>query len=122
MARNGIKSGGKDFKLGHDIKSPGRPKIPEDVKQSMQLNQATIVRIFNDLNGMTPEELKAKAANPLTNVFEHLVIAILKFGIQKGDQNRLAFVLDRVVGKPKETVHHEGDVGFKVVVENYIKK
>jgi hypothetical protein len=95
---------GVKFKPGHDIVSPGRPPIPEDVKEAKALNQVTVVRIFNELNHMTADELKERASDPKTTIFEHLVIAVLKKGVQMGDPNRAEFILNRIIGKPKESL------------------
>ena len=117
----GFKTGGRDFKKGHSAPGPGRPSVSKELKATRQLNSSELVRILNELVHADKETLIAKTKDPKTTVFELIICSILKNAYDKGDQQRINFILDRLVGKVKEQVEHSSD-GFKVILEDYLSK
>jgi hypothetical protein len=99
----GRKTGGNDFKDGNPG-GPGRPTTPDEVKLARSMNQVELSRILNDLIYCSKDELKAKLSEPSISVFELAIGSIIKNAVEKGDQTRIAFLLERLVGKPKETI------------------
>jgi hypothetical protein len=116
----GKKTGGKDFYKGQPG-GPGRPPLPEDIKKARELNKDELTRVLNDFIYLSKGEIEEKILNSSTPMLELLVASILKKGIDFGDHMRLSFLLDRLVGKVKEVVEHEGE-GFRVIVEDYTGK
>jgi len=49
---------------------------------------------------MSKESLEKSASNPKLSTLDHIVISILNNAIKFGDQNRIEFLLNRIVGKP----------------------
>ena len=119
----GRKTGGRDFYKGHKLTppGPGRPAVTPEIKATRQLNTQELVRILNELVHADKETLIAKTKDPKTTVFELIICSILKNAYDKGDQQRISFILDRLVGKVKEQVEHTGD-GFKIILEDYLSK
>lgn len=99
----GFKTGGKDFPKGNSM-SPGRPPIVEEMRQFQQLNQVTLKKILSELIAYTPDQLRAKIADPTATVFELAIASVIKQAVQKGDNTRINFLLDRIVGRTKEVI------------------
>ena len=117
----GFKSGGRDFVKGVVTNPKGRPKVSSQLKEIKQLNATRLAELLNEFINMDKEALIAKSKNPSTTVFELIICSILKNAYDKGDQQRINFILDRLVGKVKDQVEHSGD-GFKIILEDYLSK
>lgn len=92
---------------------PGRPELPKDLKEVRKLNQFELEFILNESLLMTPEQLKRVKDDPESTMLQLLVVSIITHGTNKGDQLRMGFLLDRLLGKMKENLHlevrpHEG--------------
>ena len=105
---NGFKTGGKDFQPGETGNPNGRPKLPDDIKALRKMNKIEVERILNEFVFMTPEELQAKMHDKSTPTMELAVGKILAEAIKKGDQVRLGWVLDRLIGPVKQKVSVDG--------------
>ena len=57
---------------------------------------------------MSRAEIKAKLDDPNTVALELVVATIVIKSIQAGDQQRLTFLLDRLIGPVKHAVEHSG--------------
>jgi hypothetical protein len=119
----GKKTGGRDFYKGHKLTppGPGRPAVSPQIKAIKQLNATKLAEMLNEFINMDKEALIAKSKDPSTTVFELIICSILKNAYDKGDQQRINFILDRLVGKVKDQVEHTGD-GFKIILEDYLSK
>lgn len=120
----GLKVGGRDWKPGQSGNPKGPTPIPPEIKEARKLNRMEFERILNQYLHATVDEIKAAAADPKTTTIEQIVLRILVEGIKKGDERRLGFLLDRLLGPVKQVVNHEtdGQSGFKIVIDNYIAK
>lgn len=101
--------GGKNhtsFKPGHMPvnKTPGRPRVPPDVKEARLLTKAEVDLALSKLLLMNEEELQIVKEDPNCTVLQKLVISILEKGIEGGDAYRLGFLFDRTIGKTKEQI------------------
>jgi hypothetical protein len=94
-------------------KGKGRPPAPPELKQARTLTRLEAERLLNLYIHMTQEELAVAAKAKGTTQLELLIIAVLRKGINYGDQQRLAFLLDRLVGKVREPV--EVDVNLRAM-------
>jgi Uma2 family endonuclease len=118
----GKKTGGRDMKPGENWANPnGRPKLSPEVKAIQNLTNEKLITILNDLVGCTLPELKAKLADPAASVFTLTIGSVLKQALEKGDHQRIEFLLNRMLGKVKEQVEHSGN-GFNIVVKDYTTK
>ena len=93
----GRKTGGRDFQKGY--KPPGgRPKHPEDILKVRPLTNVEFQAILNSYLTMDKDELKALAEAPGTPMLR-VIMANLILSAGKGDQFRLEFMLNRLIGK-----------------------
>ena len=97
----GKKTGGKDFAPGHGV---GRPKLPPDLKAAQQLTNARLRELLNGFLYMTPAQLTERLESPEVTMLEGFVGSILQKGVLLGDQARLNFLFDRLVGKVTDKV------------------
>lgn len=102
MAR--VKAGGRDWAPGQSGNPNGRPKLPQDVKEARELTRASFTRLINKYLHSTPDVLKEVITNPTSLVIDAIVCKILLECGQKGDTMRLAFIIERLLGKVKEEV------------------
>lgn len=119
----GKKTGGKNFEKGHApyLDSPGRPPVTPVIKQLKAFNQEALIKILTTLSTATVTELAAMSKDPTKTILEMTIISIWKKAYELGDQQRINFILDRLIGKTKEQIEHTGD-GFRVVIEDYLGK
>lgn len=96
------------FEPGKSGNPGGRPTLPEDIKAARKLNKVELERILNEYVHMSLAEIQRRASNPQTSALEVLVAKILAEGIKRGDEKRLGFLLDRLVGPVKRQVTVEG--------------
>lgn len=93
---------GKPFKPGNPG-GPGRPNVPEDIKAARQLNSVEFERIVNKYLYMTGGELMALVesteAPKRLPAIEMMLVSIIAKSINDGDQQRLNFILDRIIGR-----------------------
>ena len=93
----GRKTGGKDFVKG-DTRA-GRPPQPLDVKEIRKLTTEEFVRALNRYWRMTKAEIQAQARNTALPAGDLAIIAVLHGAIGSGDQRRLEFLLNYMIGK-----------------------
>ena len=106
----GRKTGGRNWKPGQSGNPKGRMPIPEDLRQIQKFSRTVIELILNKYMQTPTIELKRMLDNPdKIPAMELMVIQVLVKGIEKGDERRLGFLFDRVIGKPKEVIKHETD-------------
>lgn len=92
----------KPFKPGQSGNPSGRPKVPRDILEARKLNQVELERAVNRLIWLPRAELRALIENPETPMFEMMLASIVAQAAQKGDQTRLEFILQRILGKVKD--------------------
>ena len=106
----GSKTGGRDFKKGEVNNPKGRPRLPAHVKEARKLNKVKFEEILQKYVTHNLKGLKDALNDPDTPAIELAVVKILHESIKTGDQRRLEFILDRLIGKVKEEVKFEGQV------------
>ena len=94
----GKKTGGKSFGPDHPGNMNGRPKLPEEVKAARKYTRGEIEVLIAKYGDMSTDELLAIAKDPKSRVIEAMIASIAAWGIKKGDQARLNFILDRTIG------------------------
>lgn len=100
----GKKTGGRDFKPGTVNNPKGRPKVPEDIKESKKLNQYELELIMNRLLNLKPAELAAEIKSGELSMKEITVANVIQKAAALADHHRLEFILNRIIGKVKEQV------------------
>lgn len=108
MARNGVKTGGKDF--GPDNpppKSPGAPKLPEAVRDLRKLTVEEVELMISTLLTATESEIEAVKEDPATPVIKKIVCNVLGRTYETGSMGQFDMLLNRVIGKVKEKIEHE---------------
>lgn len=117
----GEKTGGKDFKQGQSGNPKGRPKLPEDVKSCLKLNQVEFVRLANEFLFMSAKQLKEVSENHEETVFRQILAAVLLEAITNGDHKRLEFFIDRLIGKSKQTEVDEPQKNLHCEIVRFIQ-
>lgn len=103
MARNGQKSGGRDFKPGVSGNPNGRPKAPEGYFEVKKMNRQEMEMLTYYYWTLPINELELKFKDPETPARDKLIIRVVIEGIKKGDSHVMGFLTDFVFGaKPKE--------------------
>ena len=95
------------FKPGQSGNPSGRPKLPEDLKKARRLNQIEVGRLMNRFSDMSIGELRKLMENPSVSTLDLMIGKIVIEAIKHGDQSRLNFILDRMIGKVTEKVEHK---------------
>ena len=103
----GKKTGGRDIKEGQVLNPLGRPKVPEDIKDARKMNKLEFERLLNKYLSMTAKEINEVLLHPETPSLDIIVCQVIIKAAARGDYLRLNFLLDRLIGKPKEIIQHE---------------
>lgn len=90
---------GRPFPPGVSGNPGGRPKLPDDIKEARAMNQVEVARTLDRFLNLTREQLRARLADSSASALDHLIGSIIVKGIHHGDQRRLDFLLDRIIGK-----------------------
>lgn len=94
--------GGKtktSFKPGQSGNPNGRPQVPIDLKESRSVNKNEFERVLNKYMYMTGPEINSALKSDSLPMMELIVAKILAKAFNEGDQRRLEFVIDRLIGK-----------------------
>lgn len=98
----GRKTGGKNFQPGVVTNPNGRPKTPEDLKQARKLTSLELERALNEFLSKSKDELKEIKENPKSTMLQLMIHSIVVNAVNKGDQQRMDFLLNRTIGKIEE--------------------
>lgn len=98
---------------------PGRPQVPAEVKEARKLTKEDVDLALSKYLKVELKEIPNMKRDPKMTVNEAIIHSIIVNAIQKGDQQRYSFLLDRLIGKVKDQVEASGSI--KVIVEDYSK-
>lgn len=112
MAR-GKKTGGKDYSPGNPG-GPGRPVMSPEQREMRKLTRTQINDILNRYFWATPTEIELAKEDPALSIGERGVISILKLAVETGDQSRIEWIFQRLVGKVPDKIEHSGGLSFQV--------
>jgi hypothetical protein len=96
----GLKTGGRNFKPGNPG-GKGRPPVPPELKAARKMNRTELELLLTEMLQLSPLELKTRKDNP-KSMLELFVISIITQGINKGDHQRLDFLITQLLGRIKE--------------------
>lgn len=91
------------FKPGHKL-GKGRPPKDFELAQIMKINKQLVDERLSRYMFMTRERLLEVEKNPQTPAMDIMIISLINKGIKVGDPMILNFLLDRTIGKVKESV------------------
>lgn len=100
----GKKTGGKDFTKG-DLRA-GRPRTSDEHKLLRKLTRAEMEATLNRYILLPIDKLQSVIEDRTLPVLDHWVCRILLMGIKEGDDKRLTFMFDRLIGKVKDNIEH----------------
>jgi hypothetical protein len=92
------------FKPGVSGNPTGKPKLPQDVRDAQRLTTIEFTRIVNKYLSMTKDELKAMASHPDTKVLSLMIASLVSKAVLEGDDRRMGFLLDRIIGKVPQPI------------------
>jgi len=101
------------FKPGQSGNPSGRPKMPKELKEAKTLNQIQVAQLLNKFTHMTAKQLEERFNDPNATTMELMICKIVHQAIKTGDQARMNFLLDRMVGKVADNVNFEGKLAVE---------
>lgn len=99
MARDGTKTGGKNFKPGQGGRKPGAVSIPKEIRS---LNRKEAEEKFSKYLAMDQKELEKCVKDKSLPSMDAMIVKVISEAIKKGDYTRFSFILDRTIGKVTE--------------------
>jgi hypothetical protein len=102
----GKKTGGRDFQPGQVTNPNGRPKVPDDIRETRKLDQFELERMMNRFLDLTADELTSEIKSGKLKGKELIIATIISKAIVFGDQKRFEFILNRLIGKVTENIKH----------------
>lgn len=96
------------FRPGVSGNPNGRPKMPPEIREAWRLTQQEFVAAACKLLDMTPAEIEGLATNPNSRAIELLLGSIISRGVREGDPKFIAFLTDRLLGRPAGAEDHPG--------------
>ncbi len=89
----------KPWKPGQSGNPTGMARVPDHLRGVASLSPLEVVKIVSKYARMTRAELQVAATNPDTPMLEVAIASVFAQSAKTGDYQRLAFLLDRAVGK-----------------------
>lgn len=111
----GRKTGGRDFKPGQSGNPAGRTPLPEDLKSVKILTNTNLRARVQRLLDLPTDDLVAYAEDPKLTALDAMIASIVVKAVVNGDQQRLDFILNRLVGKVQDKVEVTMPKPFVVV-------
>lgn len=101
----GKKTGGRDFqKGGYQPAVRGKPGVPADLRKASDLTKANLRGLLNKYLWMSKVEIQSKMRDHNVPMIEMVIASIIFKAAHQGDEKRLTFILDRMIGKVKEEI------------------
>lgn len=92
------------FKPGQSGNPKGRPVLPPELRAIKILTPLELSAYVSKYAKMPAIEMKEAVLNPTLPMIELVIANIFMRAVEQGDYQRLAFLLDRAVGRPKEII------------------
>lgn len=93
---------------------PGRPRVSKAEKEFREASKEAIVRTFYKYTRMGYGEIKKCMNDESLPMIDHMIISIILHARKEGD-NRINILLDRILGKPKESIALTGIIAGTTV-------
>lgn len=108
----------RPWKPGQSGNPHGAPKLPEHLRGIKSLSQLEACKIISKYGRMSKEELMVAMENPKVPVVELAVASVFVSAIKYGDCSRLAFLLDRAIGKAPIITETEEEIAARQEIHN----
>jgi hypothetical protein len=92
---------GRPFKAGNPG-GPGRPPKSKEEKAASKLTRTKAEEILNRVSAMGESELTELIQSSTATVLEKMVARVCEQALSEGDQRRIDWLFDRLIGKVKE--------------------
>jgi hypothetical protein len=86
------------FKSGHK-KYGGRTSLPAEIRQIKKITAKNYIEHINEISSLTVSQLKEVANNKTENTLRVCVAKAFLYSIERGEPQRLEYLLQRVLGK-----------------------
>lgn len=93
------------FPVGNKL-SNGRPKKDPLIKKAAKFTRTSIEALLTQFLYLNMDELNAVIEDAKRPTIDHFVAKILQIGIKTGDQQKLNFLLERIIGKVRDQIEH----------------
>lgn len=105
---------GKPFEPGNKH-GKGRPKMPVEIKGLANLTKAEATAALSGVLKLNLEELELLVKDKTIPSLTQWAARIVLHGIKQGDQQRLNFMFDRLIGKVVDKVEHKSIEPFIII-------
>lgn len=105
---------GRPFQKGQSGNPGGRHKLPEDIRKARALNQVELERTVNRFLYMDRAQVQEAIKNPETPMIDLMVASIMAQAAQKGDERRLEFILQRMIGRVTDKIEVKTPTPFVI--------
>lgn len=97
--------GVRGFIKGHSL-SKGRPPKPSEVKLAEKVSKNEVMLCLSKFMRLSTDELTLIAEDTSRPAMENWIAKICIMGMEKGDQFRLDFIFNRLIGKVTDKIEH----------------
>jgi len=105
---HGKKTGGKNWVKGQSGNPKGASLVSREIREIKKLNKIEVEKVLNKfLFEYSLEELVKYAKDPTNPTLDAIVAKILVTAYNQGDQMRINWIFERLVGKVTEKVEHQ---------------
>lgn len=109
---------GRPFKKGNNANPRGAGALPPEARAIRKITIEHIQEIADLILQGNIEELKRLATDPATSVMKVWIAKAAVAGMTSGNLHSLEIILNRVMGRPRETVQISGLEGGPIKTEN----
>ena len=92
------------FKKGQSGNPGGRPKLTDDMKRLSKLSKTSLEAAMNKFLHIDRAGLKVIANDPASTMLDIAIASILTKAVTQGDQQRLDWIVSRLIGKVTDKV------------------
>jgi len=100
------------FKKGHKPASPGRPKLPADIRAAKTLSYEEMCRTVIEIRSFTPKKIKGLNMEEMPLGKRAIINAYIKL-----DYNGIRQYEDRLWGKATETIDANVSGNLDIIIE-----
>ena len=98
----------------------GRKPTSPEMKEARKINRVIFEEILNKYIHLSVYELEEFLKDKNHTSLDYIVVRILYEAMKKGDQVRLNFILERLLGKLEENINHKLNHSFHSQVVDMI--